>query len=174
MFDESVAIRAELDRLFPDAASATERRRLLAQLQGAPLTLLGAAPESVRSLILGMGLGGDYVHVPSSGDASTFLFGLEDFERANGPAGLIGSCVRRGLLPPGVLEIGSHLLVDPHGAMPAGIRGAVYRVPPGAVIDVTTRPLASSIGALLRMSVADEPMGPGWFPDDEETVPAPF
>lgn len=173
MFDVSAAIRSELDRLFPDAASPRERARLRRQVAGAPQTVLGGAPEPVRALVLGMGLGGDYVHCPPTGEGWTYLVGLEDFESGNGPAGLIGQCVARGLLPAGVLEIGSRLLVDPTGAMPAGIRGAVYVTPPGLVIDVHTMPVASSILALLRMSTPEAPMGPGWLPDDEETLGAP-
>lgn len=174
MSDPTTAILAELDRLFPDASGPGERALLGAQTVDAPQAVLARAPRAVRALILGMGLGGDYVHCPPTGEPWTYLMGLEDFELANGPTGLIGHCVARGLLPPGVLEIGGHLLVDPEGAMPAGIRGAVYRVPPGAVIDVRTLPVASSILELLRVSAPDAPLGPGWIPDDEDTVPAPF
>ena len=38
----------------------------------------------------------------------------------------------------------------------------------------TRLPVASSILELLRVSAPDAPLGPGWIPDDEDTVPAPF
>jgi hypothetical protein len=136
---EAVAVRAELERLFPLRAAGTprylesysyeEQETYLGETAGLVRFSdpLDAAPAAVRELVTFM-IAEDVVDgTKATKMEKQSLFGVYDFDELNGPEGIVGDAKARGAFPVGVFCIGENVFVDASGEIGSTTPGAVYK-----------------------------------------------
>jgi hypothetical protein len=156
---EAVAVRKQLDRLYPTLATAespTFRDQEPEELEGWLADMaevmttsepLRSAPESVRT-VPAFVLTEDYVGgTKATGLEWQSIFGPFEFDEVNGPEGILGDMKASGDAPPGVFMIGENVFVDTAGELGDRSRGAVYRAIGFAIED--GEKIAPSVSAFL-------------------------
>lgn len=136
---EALAVRAELERLFPRRAAGTpghledysyeEQETYLGETAGLVRFSdpLDESPPGVRTLVTFMMTEDVVDGTKVTKMERQSLFGVYDFDELNGPEGIVGDAKARGAFPLGVFCIGENVFVDTKGEIGAQTPGAVYK-----------------------------------------------
>lgn len=157
--NESLAVRAELARLFPRIAKGTLRTFEDDTLEDIDDTLTDltelvrssetfeAAPPALRELATFL-IYEDYVNgTQATKMENQSLYGVFDFDEINGPEGILGDMKVNGHAPAGVFCIGENVFVDTRGEIGSRAPGAVYKTYSFDLDGV--EPIAPSVSAFL-------------------------